>query len=122
MRKIHFKLFWCLVASIVRVHRQVSACKHENESAPTLLQAQTQTCLHPAFKLKPTRWLTCKHSYILWKYIHLNVCHLKREIRHEAAILHRNIFQEFAEASDLGFSFMQKSSCQLGPCCSKLSV
>lgn len=74
MRKIHFKLFWCLVASIVRVHRQVSARKHENESAPTLLQAQTQTCLHPAFKLKPTRWLTCKHSYILWKYIHLNEC------------------------------------------------
>lgn len=88
MRKIHFKLFWCLLNSIVRVHRQVSARKHENESAPTLLQAQTQACRHPAFKLKPTRWLTCEHSYILWKYIHLNVCHLKREIRHEAAILH----------------------------------
>lgn len=88
MRKLHFKFFWCLLTSIVHVHRQVSARKHENESAPTLLPAQTPTCLHPTFKLKPTQWLTCKHSYILWKYIHLNVCQLKREKRHEAAILH----------------------------------
>lgn len=88
MRKLHFKFFWCLLTSIVHVHRQVSARKHESESAPTLLPAQTPTCLHPTFKLKPTQWLTCKHSYILWKYIHLNVCQLKREKRHEAAILH----------------------------------